>query len=213
MADPNRLLLCEGPEDKAFFERLIRIRTLPRFRIRDTGGKISKAAGNTRFGFALKAMKLEREVKNILIVADNDEAPNKSFSNVCTQIRDAYDSEKMPSRPLEKVSNNPSIMVLMLPWQGELGCLETLCEEAARTANATIAGHVDHFAAMIGADNWDKQTRKSKMWLRTMLAATCERDPFVSLGNVFRNHRNQYLIPLDHPYFDRVSDVLSQYGQ
>ena len=213
MANPNRLLLCEGPEDKAFFHRLIITRTLPRFRIRDTGGKISKAAGNTRFGFALKAMKLERGVKDILIVADNDETPYKSFANVCKQIRDAYDSDKVPRQPLEKVSHNPSIMVLMLPWQGELGCLETLCEEAARTVNAQVAGHVDQFAAMIGADNWDKQTRKSKMWLRTMLAATCERDPFVFLGNVFRNRRDQHLIPLGHPYFDRVSDVLLQYGR
>ena len=213
MADPPRLLLCEGPEDKAFFEQLIRTRTLPRFRIRDTGGKILKAAGNTRFGFALKAFKLERGVKDILIVADNDEAPDKRFSNVCTQIGDAYDLDKVPSRPLEKVSNDPSIMVLMLPWEGEVGCLETLCEESARTANAQIAGHVDYFAAMVGVDNWDKQTRKSKMWLRTMLAATCERDPFVFLGNVFRYHRNQYLIPLDHPCFDRVSNVLSQYGR
>ena len=106
MADPPRLLLCEGPEDKAFFERLIRTRSLPSFRISDTGGKILKAAGNTRFGFALKAKKLERGVKDILIVADNDEAPDKSFSNVCKQIRDAYDSDKVPDRPLEKVSND-----------------------------------------------------------------------------------------------------------
>ena len=211
MADPPRLLLCEGPEDKAFFERLIRTRSLPSFRISDTGGKILKAAGNTRFGFALKAKKLERGVKDILIVADNDEAPDKSFSNVCKQIRDAYDSDKVPDRPLEKVSNDPSIMVLMIPWEGELGCLETLCEEAAWTANGQIAGHVDLFAAMIGADNWGKQTRKSKMLLRTMLAATCERDPFVFLKTVFRETRNQYLIPLNHSCFARVADVLSQY--
>lgn len=211
MANPSRLLLCEGPDDIAFFEQLIGIRGLPRFRIRDTGGRNSKAAGNTRFGLALNALKIESGVKDILIVADNDEAPDKSFSNVCKQIRDAYDSDKVPRRPLEKVSNNPSIMVLMIPWEGELGCLETLCEQAARTPNAQIAGHVDVFAALLGAENWDKQTRRSKLWMRTMLAASCERDPFVFLGNVFRHQRNRHLIPLDHPSFDRVSDVLARY--
>ncbi len=212
MADPPRLLLCEGPEDVAFFQRLIETRSLPRFRIRDTGGKVSKAAGNTRFGHALTALKLEKGVKDILIVADNDEAPDQSFSNVCRQIRSAYDTNKVPDRPLQKVSSGPSIMVLMLPWEGQLGNLETLCEEAARAADAQVAGHVDDFAALIRADNWNKQSRKSKMWLRTMLAACCRHDPFVFLGNVFRYKKNRHLIPLDHRCFGRVSDVLSQYG-
>lgn len=211
MAPPPRLLLCEGPEDVAFFQRLIETRSLPRFRIKDTGGKGSKAAGNTNFGRALKALKIEEGVKDILVVADNDEAPNQSFSNVCRQIRSAYGPDKVPNRPLQKVSTDPSVMVLMVPWENNLGCLETLCVGAARTANAQVANHVDQFAAMIGFENWDRQTRKSKMWLRTMLAACCEHDPFVFLGNTFRYRKNQHLIPLDHQCFDRVSDVLSQY--
>ena len=212
MAAPSRLLLCEGPEDVAFFQRLIETRSLPRFRIRDTRGKASKGAGNTRFGHALTALKLEKGVKDILIVADNDEAPDQSFSKVCRQIQSAYDADKVPDRPLQKVSRYPSIMVLMLPWEGRLGNLETLCEEAARTADAQVAGHVDHFAAMIGSDKWTKQTRKSKMWLRSMLAACCAHDPFVFLGTVFRDRKNRHLIPLDHRCFGCVSDVLSQYG-
>lgn len=212
MPAPSRLLLCEGPEDVAFFQRLIETRSLPRFRIRDTGGKASKRAGNTRFGHALTALKLEKGVKDILIVSDNDEAPDQSFSKVCRQIQSAYDADKVPDRPLQKISSGPSIMVLMLPWEGRLGNLETLCEEAARISDVQVAGHVDHFAAMIGADNWAKQTRKSKMWLRSMLAACCAHDPFVFLSNVFRVKKNRHLIPLNHHCFDRVSAVLSQYG-
>ena len=86
MAPPPRLLLCEGPEDVAFFQRLIETRSLPRFRIKPTGGKASTAGGNSQFGRALKALKLEPDVKDILIVADNDEAPDQSFANVCRQI-------------------------------------------------------------------------------------------------------------------------------
>lgn len=211
MAAPSRLLLCEGPEDVAFFHQLIETRSLPRFRVKDTRGKASKGGGNTRFGHALKALKTERGVKDILIVSDNNGAPDQSFSNVCKQILDAYSQDKVPDGPLQKVSRSPSVMVLMLPWEGQLGTLETLCEEAARAPNAQVAGHVDHFAALIRADTWDNQTRKSKMWLRSMLAACCERDPFVFLGAIFRDRRHRHLIPLDHRCFDRVSDVLSQY--
>lgn len=211
MAPPPRLLLCEGPEDIAFFQRLIEIRSLPRFRIKDTGGKESKAAGNTRFDLALKALKFEEGVKDILVVADNDEAPDQSFGNVCRQIRRAYGPDKVPNRPTRKVSTDPSVMVLMIPWENEIGSLETLCLDAARRPNNQVANDVDYFAAKIGFENWDRQTRKSKMWLRTMLAACCEHDPFVFLGNVFRYRKNQHLIPLDHHCFDRVSDVLSQY--
>lgn len=213
MAPPPRLLLCEGPEDVAFFQRLIETRSLPRFRIRHTGGRASAAGGNSRFGSALKALKLEAGVKDILIVADNDEAPDKSFANVCRPIQGAYGRGKVPDHPLQKASSNPSIMVVMIPWKDELGCLETLCVEASRAVDAQISSHVDHFAAMIGVENWDRETRKSKMWLRSMLAACCERDPFVFLGNVFRDKKNRHLIPLDHRCFDRVSGVLSKYGR
>ena len=213
MATPPRLLLCEGLEDVAFFQRLIETRSLPRFRIRDTGGRTSKTGGNTYFGRALEALKLEAGVRDILIVADNDESPDRSFANVCRQIQGAYSPDKVPDYPLQKVSSNPSIMVLMIPWIDELGCLETLCARAARSVDAQVSGHVDQFAALIGADNWDRETRKSKMWLRSMLAACCERDPFVFLGKVFRDNKSRYLIPLDHRCFDQVSAVLSQYGR
>ena len=211
MAVPPRLLVCEGPEDVAFFQRLIESRSLPRFRIRDTGGKLSKAAGNTRFGFALNALKTEAGIKDVLIVADNDESPSRSFANVCRQILTAYDQEKVPDGPLQKVSRNPSLMILMLPWTDEFGNLETLCEDAARSNATQTATHVDQFAAMIRWERWDRQTRKSKMWLRTMLAACCEHDPFILVGSVFRHRKNQHLIPLNHHCFDRVADVLSQY--
>ena len=123
MASPPRLLLCEGAEDVAFFERLITVRKLPRFRVKDTGGKKSKAAGNTRFWFALEALKTEIGIRNILIVADNDDDPAISFRRVRQQIKRVYGDDRVPNRPLEKKGSNPSITILMIPWVGECGSL------------------------------------------------------------------------------------------
>ena len=210
---PSRLLLCEGPEDVAFFQKLIEVRKLPRFRVKDTSGRGSKAAGNSRYWSALEALKFEIAIKDILIVADNDEYPATSFSSVCKQVKKVYGVEKVPQRPLEKLGHNPSITIFMLPWENELGSLESLCIEASRSVNRPFAVHVDTFSALIGADNWPTATRRHKMWLRTMLAACCVRDPFVFLGSVFRDPRNGNLIPLDHPSFQRVANVLSGFVQ
>ncbi len=212
MAKPSRLLICEGNDDVAFFQRLIVSRSLPRFRIKHTGESRRKRGGNTRFTTVLEAAKFEEGVRDILVVADNDNNPELSFANVCRQIKKAYDDEKVPAEPLIKVSLEPSITVLMIPWANEKGCLETLCLNAARSVNAEIAENVDRFLALVRTENWDSDVRKDKMWLRSMLAVSHERDPFVFLGNVFREQReDRLLIPLNHRRFDAIADVLQNF--
>lgn len=202
------MLICEGPSDVAFFQNLIRQRNLPKCRVKDTADKKGEAAGNTRFGERLRSLQFESGVKNILIVADNDDNPQRNFDDVCRQIKQVYGTSHVPARPLQRSGERPSITILMIPWENECGCLESLCIEAARSINRQIASEVDQFAACIHTDRWNNEIRVYKMWLRTMLAASCERDPFIVLRNIFNNHRNRHLIPADHRCFDRVANAL-----
>src|SRR5258708_22049853 len=43
-----RLLICEGPEDRFFFHRLIEVRNLPRFHIWPAGGRHADSGGLTK---------------------------------------------------------------------------------------------------------------------------------------------------------------------
>jgi hypothetical protein len=207
----TRLLVCEGPKDKFFFERLIDVRGLPRFYIVDAGG-------NSGFARAINGFRVERtsdfnSLRNILIVADNNELPAVRFKNVCDQVDAVFGSGTAPAAPLQAsrrtATRSIAITILMIPWTNEHGHLERLCVDAARDADRNTANHVDEFMALIHAERWNNESRFGKAWLRTILAARCERDPFIPLGSIFSEQRYQHLIPVNHPSFNKISNLLN----
>jgi len=208
-----RLLICEGYEDKWFFHHLIQVRALPPFHI-------WPCAGSGGFAQAIRAFRLAytkpyNALRDILIVADNDQTPDECFDRVCKQIEQVFGSGTAPSQPLQTARTRaaePAVTVLMIPWTGERGHLERLCVESARAADQAIGQHVQTFMDLIGADRWDNESRHGKAWLRVDLAGRCERNPFVSLGEVFRETRYHNLIPLNHRSFDRVANVLTRFA-
>ena len=203
-----RLLLCEGPDDESFFEKLIERRNIQRFHISDTSTAEAPNGGNSGFRRGLIAARLNgnyASVTKILVVSDNDADPAASFRNVCDQIEAA--GFPRPPAPLTPTPGRPSITVMMIPLDDdERGNLETICVPAARSTDAAVAGNVDHFAALMRSNRWVPE-RVGKFWLRSFLAAKCRRDPFVFLGKVFRDHPD--LIPLDHASLTPIADVLS----
>jgi hypothetical protein len=207
----ERLLICEGPEDRLFFGRLIEARSdLPKFHIVDAGG-------NGGFSSAINKFRVDKtsvfnSLREILIVADNDDDPRGNFEEVCSHIERVFGPKSAPSGPLVKVrstaTRSASITVMMVPWENEHGSLERMCVEAARSTDRKIGTDVDHFLSTIHADRWKSETRFNKAWLRTNLAVRCERDPFVALGHIFSDNHHYGLIPVDHPSLDRIAGEL-----
>ena len=207
----TRLLLCEGPDDAAFFKLLIECRQLARFHVRYTRSNADPSGGNSKFERTLRSVRLNRgfsKIRNILIVSDNDDNPDTSFKRIQKQIEQAAFGPA-PAQELTPSMGRPAITVMMLPLGGDEGNLECVCLGAARNKNRRVAQHVDAFAALIGADDWPAG-RRGKMWLRTSLAATCERDPFVALCSVFKDKRYKKadLIPVMDRSFDRIANAI-----
>ena len=211
---PRRLLLCEGPDDREFFKLLIQAREIPTFRVRHNGTKHDPTGGNTKFVSGLRAhYEIPgglRRFDKVLIVSDNDDEPDASFVRVRDQIQTYFGFA--PQAPNESVNGPPLLKIQMLPADGEPGNLEMLCTDAARRADMEKAGHVNTFAALVQTERWDSACRKGEMWLRSNLAARCERDPFVTLRNVFTVPRNQFLIPLNDACFNAISEVLNGFA-
>lgn len=209
----RRLLLCEGPDDRAFFALFIQARGLPHFRVRHNGTPDDPKGGNTKFVSGLRAyyeFEGSRRFDKVLIVSDNDDEPDESFARVRDQIQTYFGFA--PQAPNDSVNGPPFLKILMLPADGDSGNLETLCTDAARRADMEKAGHVDTFAALVRTERWDSACHKGEMWLRSNLAARCERDPFVTLRNVFTVPRNQFLIPLNDACFNAISEVLNGFA-
>jgi hypothetical protein len=134
----NYLLLCEGMHDKQFFDYLMAEHTLPQFQTASCGfitnappnrdgvdyltGALDALPGIPGFG-ALEA---------ILVVADNDDNPPASFGKVQRLIGAATGhTYSVPSTELTKAGTSPILVVMMLPWTGQRGALDTLCLSAA----------------------------------------------------------------------------------
>jgi hypothetical protein len=205
-----RLLVCEGPEDKLFFHRLIQVRNLPQFHILASGGKSNFSQEIRRF--QLERPRTYQALKDILIVADNDEEPETSFKNVCSHIDRLFGNGTAPRSPQERTKTKPSVTVFMIPWTNQKGHLEKLCLRSANTADGTIGNNVTTFMALIGADRWNNESRFAKAWLRTNLAARCETDPFVALGHVFSDPKYQGLIPVSDSSFKQIHDFLTGFA-
>jgi len=211
MADGNnvgvasKLLVCEGHADRLFFQRLIDVRSLERIHI-------WCANGNSKFDQALSAFQLKNpkiftKLTDIIIVADNDDSPNKRFGSVVEQINRFFGHGFAPAVPRVKGVKQPRVSILMIPWDGEEGHLERMCVEAARGSNSNLGQNIDWFLDLSGADKW-ANSRRGKAWLRTYLAAACEKDPCLPLGEVFEQAKHHSLIPVNHSSFDRIADFL-----
>jgi len=207
----TRLLICEGAKDKSFFANFIEKRNLPRFHVRTTNDKNDSGGGITKFEMALRATRLNRSFNNIahiILVADNDEAPDTNFNNIRDQATRA--GFQVPESELERSSGRPTIAIMMLPLNKVHGNLECVFVEAARNADRTISSYVDQFAALVGADQWTN-SRRGKAWLRSILAVRCACDPFIPLGSALNDDRDN-IIPLTDNSLDKIADFLGSYG-
>jgi hypothetical protein len=202
------VLVCEGNEDKAFFERLIQVRGLPNFHVRTTANDRGEAGGNTKFSPALERLRIVRNfaaVEHILLVTDADDDANRTFKSICNQIENAGFGPA-PTSVGEASKARPAITVMTVPVDQQTGCLENILEAPARNADPKTASYVDNFIALVCKNKWTSR-RKAKAWLRVNLAARAT-DPFVFLGQVFRDSRFGALIPLTDSSLDQIASVL-----
>ncbi|MBL8660467.1 MAG: hypothetical protein JNM75_12010 [Rhodospirillales bacterium] len=202
--EADRLVLCEGPQDRAFLGALHQDRKLPPAQItcpsnhKLPGGK----DGFRLFLLAIRAWTSFPRLKELVIVADSDADPTAAFQSVAEHLR-AAGGYPVPVTPHDKAAGSPSVVVLMVPWHDLQGALETICFDAAAGAHPAEAGCVNKFASCTGADNWPPQ-KFAKMRIHALVAATHRQNPGVGLGNVWAQAPS--LIPISAPAFDRIAD-------
>jgi hypothetical protein len=213
-----KLILCEGPADEAFLRALISARQLGDPSIRNTSDGTGDRSGSiSRFGTLLTAIPAFHgfaQVTDILIIADADEDPPANFAQIQRQIESAENPSAKPPRYAsptalrETAGHAPSITVLLLPWDNQKGNLESLCLDAAMSADHAIAQCVEEFATCTGT-NWPEVTLSGKMKLRSLLAARHRPNPFIGMGNIWSNAPD--LVPLSHSSFNQLSDFLRDF--
>jgi len=152
-------------------------------------------------------------VKSILLVADNDEDPAISFEKVCTQILKApgYGVPGQPMEPCKSQDSLPQITVLMIPWEGKSGCLETLCLPAMRDRLPSIKKCFDEYATCARVElSSCAQYRLDKLELRILLSTHHWKNPLLSLASAW-DPKIDNPIPLDHNGFENIKQFLTDF--
>ena len=196
------LIIGEGEQDRAFFKNLVQYHQLDGF-------DIGYAEGKNNFGDILDGVRVNenfQKISKIILVSDNDDDPSSSFQEVCQQIQEAgeYPTPPCPLKAAE-VDGGCSLVVMMLPWKEEKGCLETLCLRAACDAWPDIKNCLDDYSSCVGVGAWSV-SKKSKMRLRCLFASACRSDP--NTGLTYAWERGEDLIPLDHSCFQPIVSYL-----
>jgi hypothetical protein len=212
----KHVLLCEGMHDAEFFKHLTLDRGLPAFQVASCGfvaGAPSGRDGVDNLTSALNAIVAVpgfSQVEAVLIVADNDSDPIAAFKKVQQLIGATADIAAgrryaIPDAPLTKSGIRPVMVVMMLPWTGVPGALDTLCLTAASNKEPAKAVCVDTFAKCAQSDKWPP-TKMHKMKLRSLLSATNESDPYISPDWVWRDGTD--LVPLSDNVFDQIATFI-----
>jgi hypothetical protein len=205
------LLLCEGEHDEKLLANLMGVRNLPAFQIQQPGGE--ENYGVSGFQLRLRGLKAApgiQDRKAIIIVADNDDAPSQAFKLVRKQVKKAggYGVPNAP-RQLARSKSFPPVSVLMVPWDSDRGCVETLCYTSAAARRPELAKCVEEYIDCVGATQWPI-AQLSKLRLRCLLSAACKKDPNTGLPRAWtaEKGRPSDLIPLDHECFNQIADYL-----
>jgi hypothetical protein len=215
------IILTEGTGDDAFFDVLIKKRLLGKFSIRPRAK--GEPTGSGSFLKRLIGLKPLPEVQNsnaIIIVGDNDSDKTTSFKSIKEQIVSAGGYNVPTTQRIASAQGNlsmsiplPPVSVLMLPWDDELGCLETLLLKAANPIYEKEMRCANKLADCVNVTDWDI-SKKSKLIFRCFMSAVCKKEPNTGLPHAWNTEKGRpgdIFLP-ENPVFNPIANYLAQYA-
>jgi hypothetical protein len=200
-------LVCEGKADEVFFNRLLRANgktVAVKCPEKETDGAPGKDAIFRR----LKGLESEFDkLTRVVLALDSDDDPAKAFLDGCNQLRKAGRYPiPMAVNQLESLEGAPSTAIVLVPSESQKGCLDTLLLAGFKKKySGSIVTCVDTFHTCIGADRLDTN-QSSKAFLRSIITATQNRNPGVSLSYLLTE--KSCPISITDSMFDDIRDRL-----
>jgi hypothetical protein len=199
-------VICEGPDDIAFFSRLLRHDRVSWFQV-GCGKCNGQCAGKDGFWRRLEAIKNTATVpvKGVVIVADCDTDPIDRFDNVCKQFRDQ--NFLAPKKPYQIVVDKDGLKtaVVMVPGEGRNGGLESLILDCCGGANHGVPCIDDFFQC---AHIPDPYIDPDKLKLRALIATQNQKDPSLAIGYWLAEKTRPF--EMNHPAIQPIADFFRQ---
>lgn len=214
----KHIVIVEGDSDCAFVRALVCKRGLNDFQVIAPSEVSQNAGGRSGFTRILNYLPILPgfdKVDAILLISDNDDSPDSSFSEVVEAIQRAeafgepLRKYPVPSQSRKKASGaNPTIIVYMVPGSGLPGNLETWCLEAAKQAHGRLIGCVEGLADCADINGWSV-TQRAKAGTRSFIAVANQQRPDLSLTKVWE--KAPHLFPIDSSAFDDLAEFLRDF--
>jgi hypothetical protein len=182
------LLLCEGKQDKKFFEALFSAHSIGGFLVECPEEKEEGAGGVDQYPsyFTGLIARTRPSLKGFIVTTDCDTDATTAFVKVADWL-----DQKGYTRPTAPLAITPqpfnfAVMILTIPPGMVDGCLETLLYPAATTKWASLVSCVDAFWNCIGVGVGLRSTNhESKVKLRVLLAAAYPKNPNLTLARIW----------------------------
>lgn len=216
----NKLLLCEGKEEKAIAMQMVDevlVQTVDVLALGDAdpAGGIGALKRNLE---GLPALTGFHNVTAIGLFLDNDSDPAAAFARVQTVLddingdasSDLYGRVSVPALPYGTATTGPiNITTFFSPGPGRNGCLETLLLEVFDDlygAKTACVNDLIKCAGILGeSPTWaDQKVDKAKV--RASLAIIYRRNPAVTLAMLWKN--DPALLPVNHALLQPVRDFI-----
>lgn len=188
------VLLCEGPADRNFFQKLFKDRGINNFDVPEHQ-LIGKHYGWASLGKMILALSGDptgyAKLKGILLVADSGNRASTTFSRICRKIKEdgpfgqQFVRPTGPSIIAKQRSGHPPLAVMLIP-HGATGALETICVQSIVDRKPWLKTCVESYlqCGNINAMNWPPEAR-AKAQMQCIIAALNKDDPNKGLGYMF----------------------------
>jgi hypothetical protein len=158
------------------------------------------------------AIRSFENIVDVIVVADNDSHPLKSFNAVRAQLLKAKDEGNLkhnwaiPDHSGVRALGQPSVSIWMWPAPGDNGCLETVLWDLIQAKYPDEAACVEAAMKCSGANAWSIG-KLDKAKVRCFISVACKRNPAITLGNIWRDL--PAIFPLTSSVFNQFSRFLA----
>lgn len=209
----SHLVICEGPDDQAFFHAFLLSRTISGVQV------IEHAGGKNGFGARLNALDSAdiQDVRAILLVVDNDGDPRGNFIDVCEQIEETG-RYAVPKKRREFVSTTgrPKLGILTIPgvtkpYGTQYGNIETLLMrifESFPTQFQRVVAAQDFVNRTV--PHWSPSPQ-AKVRLRCVLATNHRRHPLTRVNEMWQEKKDFRWL-LKSPLLNDLEDFLREFA-
>jgi hypothetical protein len=209
------LLLAEGTSDVAFFRALFTAYGIKDILLETPEEESEGKLGLEGYPDYLSGLitRTKPTLRGIIVTRDCD-ISYQAFGKLCAVLAAAGYSA--PANPLEIVPPTtssdghplPALTVVLIPWAGGIGCLETLLLPAAYAKWPHLVPCVEQYCNCLETWKWDIN-KQSKIRMRALLSSAHPHNPSLSLARIWS--KSQTRLPLTDPCFKLIADFVGHF--